>query len=288
MGMLGGLSSHHMLAALPSPPNLSGILPSPTSTLGNAPSRSFPTGSCVNALLTSLLSTAGMLLHDFSPQNAGLFGHHPMLGGGMPGDFHDSKNSVLGLNLVPSDFSHASAGSVHPQQMQQPKDPYHVPTKQTDSPEKAAGNGPVGGGEPSGDTGAAPSDEVVCKVEKMAEAEQQQPQQDDARSNSDDTQAAKENEATTDKAAPESSPASPKRDSKQISQEDPAAHSNASKADDILDASPTKAAPASESRAPSTTSESQPSSSTESEKRPHSEVLGAASTSPHKRQRVVV
>jgi hypothetical protein len=32
MGMLGGMPTHHMLSALPSPPNLSSILPSPTST----------------------------------------------------------------------------------------------------------------------------------------------------------------------------------------------------------------------------------------------------------------
>lgn len=32
MGMLSGVPAHHMLSALPSPPNLAGILPSPTST----------------------------------------------------------------------------------------------------------------------------------------------------------------------------------------------------------------------------------------------------------------
>ncbi|KAG7387086.1 myocyte enhancer factor [Phytophthora pseudosyringae] len=262
MGMLGGLSSHHMLAALPSPPNLSGILPSPTT---------------------------GMLLHDFSPQNAGLFGHHPMLSGGMPGDFHDSKNSVLGLNLVPSDFSHGGAGSVHPQQLQQPKDPYYVPSQQTDSPDKASGDrptSPVGGGKPSGDNGAPQSDEAVCKIEKHSDVEKEQPQQDDTRNNSEDSQSAKENEKA-DKSSPESA-LSPKREPKQLSQDDSSAHANPSKSDDILDASPTKATPTSESRAPSTTSESQASSSTDTEKRPHSEVLGAASTSPHKRQRVVV
>ncbi|KAL4161564.1 hypothetical protein PRNP1_002118 [Phytophthora ramorum] len=264
MGMLGGLSSHHMLAALPSPPNLSGILPSPTT---------------------------GMLLHDFSPQNAGLFGHHPMLSGGIPGDFHDSKNSVLGLNLVPSDFSHGSAGSVHPQQLQQPKDPYYVPSKQNDSPTKSSGDRPTSadsGGEPSGDNGAPQSDEAVCKVEKPSVNSQEQPQQDDgAPNNCDDAQAAKENETVAEKSTADSAPLSPKREPKPStgSQEDPAVTSNGSKCSDIQDASPTK--PASESRAPSTTSESQALSS-ETEKRSRSEVLGAASTSPHKRQRVVV
>ncbi|KAL3667239.1 hypothetical protein V7S43_007473 [Phytophthora oleae] len=255
VGMLGGLSSHHMLAALPSPPNLSGILPSPTT---------------------------GMLLHDFSPQNAGLFGHHHMLSGGMPGDFHDSKNSVLGLNLVPSDFSHGGAGSVHPQQLHQAKDVYYVPSKQTDSPEKSSSASPASNGEP----GAPQSDEVVCKIEKTSEKETEQPQQDDSSNNSEDSQSAKENE-TTDKATPESV-RSPKCEPKQLSQNDSGARSNASKADGVLEASPTKAAPTSASRAPSTTSESQASSSTDTEKRPHSEVLGATSTSPHKRQRVVV
>ncbi|KAE9048682.1 hypothetical protein PR003_g3952 [Phytophthora rubi] len=263
MGMLGGLSSHHMLAALPSPPNLSGILPSPTT---------------------------GMLLHDFSPQNAGLFGHHPMLGGGMPGDFHDSKNSVLGLNLVPSDFSHGGAGSVHPQQLQQSKDMYYVPSKQNDSPDKAAGNrpgSPVGSGEPSRDA-SQPGDAVAVKVEKTTEKEQEQTQQDDAPNSSDDAQATKENDTMADKSVPESPALSPKREPKQIIQDDGVTKSTSSKADDVLDASPTKPVPTSEARAPSTTSESQSSSGADTEKRPRSDVLGAASTSPHKRQRVVV
>ncbi|KAG6586537.1 MADS-box transcription factor [Phytophthora cinnamomi] len=260
MGMLGGLSSHHMLAALPSPPNLSGILPSPTT---------------------------GMLLHDFSPQNAGLFGHHPMLSGGIPGDFHDSKNGVLGLNLVPSDFSHGGAGSVHPQQLQQAKDPYYVPSKQNDSPDKSSGNrpgSPVGSGEPSGE--ASQSSDAV-KVEKTAEKNKEQPQQDDAPNSSDDAQATKENDTMADKSASDSSALSPKREPKQLSQDDRAAKSKSSKSDDVLDASPTKAA-VTESRAPSTTSESQSSSSADIEKRPRSDVLGGASASPHKRQRVVV
>ncbi|POM75144.1 MADS-box transcription factor, partial [Phytophthora palmivora] len=260
MGMLGGLSNHHMLAALPSPPNLSGILPSPTT---------------------------GMLLHDFSPQNAGLFGHHPMLSGGMPGEFHDSKNGVIGLNLVPSDFS--QGGSVHPQQLQHPKDQYCDPGKQGNSPNKSSGDrptSPVGSGEQSDANGTAQSDEPVCKVEQSSEPEQEQPQQDDGSNNSDDAQATKENETVRDKSTSESTIVSPKREPKQLSHASNA-HSNSSKSDDVLDASPTKAAPASEARAPSTTSESQV-SSTDTEKRPRSEMLGTSSTSPHKRQRVVV
>ncbi|POM74591.1 MADS-box transcription factor, partial [Phytophthora palmivora] len=193
MGMLGGLSNHHMLAALPSPPNLSGILPSPTSTCCNESSHSFDKSS----LLTWILNyfSAGMLLHDFSPQNAGLFGHHPMLSGGMPGEFHDSKNGVIGLNLVPSDFS--QGGSVHPQQLQHPKDQYCDPGKQGNSPNKSSGDrptSPVGSGEQSDANGTAQSDEPVCKVEQSSEPEQEQPQQDDGSNNSDDAQATKENE----------------------------------------------------------------------------------------------
>ncbi|KAF1774429.1 hypothetical protein PC129_g10091 [Phytophthora cactorum] len=257
MGMLGGLSGHHMLAALPSPPNLSGILPSPTT---------------------------GMLLHDFSPQNAGLFGHHPMLSGGMAGDFHDNKSSVLGLNLVPSDFSHGGAGSVHPQQLQQSKDQYYTQSKQADSPDKSSGgrpSSPVSGGEPSGDK---QSDEVACKVEKPSEKEHSQ--QDDASNNIEVSLSAKENE-TADKSTPEKA-LSPKREQKEVNHDDSHARSNPSKSDDVLDASPTKAPTTSESRAASTTSESKASSSTDTEKRPHSEVRGTASTSPHKRQRVAV
>uniref|UniRef100_K3X068 MADS-box domain-containing protein n=1 Tax=Globisporangium ultimum (strain ATCC 200006 / CBS 805.95 / DAOM BR144) TaxID=431595 RepID=K3X068_GLOUD len=90
MGMLGGVPAHHMLSALPSPPNLSGILPSPTTSM--------------------------LLRHDFSPQNAqSMFGHH-MMGGSH--DHHD-KNGVIGLNLVPSDFSHGA--SMMQQQHQQMK-----------------------------------------------------------------------------------------------------------------------------------------------------------------------
>ncbi|OWZ16932.1 MADS-box transcription factor [Phytophthora megakarya] len=253
MGMIGGLSSHHMLTALPSPPNLSGILPSPTT---------------------------GMLLHDFSPQNAGLFGHH-MLGGGMPGEFHDSKNGVIGLNLVPSDFSHG--GAVHPHQLQQSKDQYCVPEKQDDSPDKSSGNhptSPTGSGEPSGANETSQDDEPACKIEKSSETEEEQHQQDDDSNNSDDAQATKENETMTEKSKSESKVLSPKREPKQVSQDE--SSSKSSKADDVLDASPTKAAPASESRAASTTSDS-----TDTEKRPRSE-LGKTSTSPHKRQRVVV
>ncbi|ETP33694.1 hypothetical protein F442_17823 [Phytophthora nicotianae P10297] len=253
MGMLGGMSGHHMLGPLPSPPNLSGILPSPTT---------------------------GMLLHDFSPQNAGLFGHHPMLSGGMAGDFHDNKNSVLGLNLVPSDFSHNGAGSVHPQQLQQSKDQYYAQSKQTDSPDKSSGDRPSSP-EQSGDK---QSDEIVCKVEQSSETEKEQPQQDDATSSNEDSQSAKENE-TTDKATPEKA-LSPKRKSKEVNQDNSRARSTPSKSDDVLDASPTKA-PTSESRAASTTSEAKASSSTDTEKRSRSEVLTTAS-SPHKRQRVAV
>ncbi|ETM35875.1 hypothetical protein L914_17292 [Phytophthora nicotianae] len=253
MGMLGGMSGHHMLGPLPSPPNLSGILPSPTT---------------------------GMLLHDFSPQNAGLFGHHPMLSGGMAGDFHDNKNSVLGLNLVPSDFSHNGAGSVHPQQLQQSKDQYYAQSKQTDSPDKSSGDRPSSP-EQSGDK---QSDEIVCKIEQSSETEKEQPQQDDATSSNEDSQSAKENE-TTDKATPEKA-LSPKRKSKEVNQDNSRARSTPSKSDDVLDASPTKA-PTSESRAASTTSEAKASSSTDTEKRSRSEVLTTAS-SPHKRQRVAV
>ncbi|GMF65126.1 unnamed protein product [Phytophthora lilii] len=224
------------------------------------------------------------------PQNAGLFGHHPMLSGGMPGDFHDGKNSVLGLNLVPSDFSHGGTGSVHPQQLQQQKDAYYGVSKQdeSDKPSGERPGSPVGSGEPSGDNDASQSDVAVCKVEKTAEKEQEEPQKDEEMNNSDDAQAAKENETMTDKSTSESSALSPKREPKQINPEDSPASTNPAKSDDVLDASPTKAAPTSESRTPSTTSESQPSSTTDTEKRPHADVLGAASTSPHKRQRVAV
>jgi len=86
MGMLGGIPPHHMLSALPSPPNLSSILPSPTTSL--------------------------LLRHEFSPQGGGMFGsHHYMMGQHDLGD----KNGSLGLSLMPSDFGN---GSQHKQQQQ--------------------------------------------------------------------------------------------------------------------------------------------------------------------------
>ncbi|CCI10144.1 unnamed protein product [Albugo candida] len=84
LGMLGGMQSHHMFAGLTSPPNLSGILPSPTT---------------------------GMLFrHDFSPNSQTMFGaqHHQFWNAA---DNHE-KNSLLGLNLVPSDFERDSMQNV--------------------------------------------------------------------------------------------------------------------------------------------------------------------------------
>ncbi|KAL7685043.1 putative transcription factor, MADS-box [Plasmopara halstedii] len=257
MGMLGGLPSHHMLAALPSPPNLSGILPSPTT---------------------------GMLLHDFSPQNAGLFGHHPMLGGGMQGDFHDSKSSVLGLNLGPSDFGQSGAGSVHPQQFQQCKDAYYTQNKQADSPDKSLVDrtiSSVGNHDPTLDQEAP---DVLSKQEKFAEESTEQPHQDDVFSNSEDIQTAKENDCSKEVALQSAS--TPKREVEDLSHNGTRACSNSSKSDIIMTASPTKVVPTYESLA--TVSGSQAQSTDNNDKRSHSEVLRSASTSPLKRQRLAV
>ncbi|KAF0685693.1 Aste57867_22440 [Aphanomyces stellatus] len=77
LGMLSAVHGNPMLSALPSPPNLHGILPSPT--------------------------TANMLLrHDFSPHNAD--GMH------LTSDQDAEKAGVLGLNLGPNDFGHQKGG----------------------------------------------------------------------------------------------------------------------------------------------------------------------------------
>ncbi|TYZ60778.1 hypothetical protein PybrP1_005058 [[Pythium] brassicae (nom. inval.)] len=90
---MGMMTPHHMLA-LPSPPNLSGILPSPTTSM--------------------------LLRHEFSPQNAqGMFAHHLM--GGSPGDHHD-KSGLIGLSLVP-DFTHGPNSAA----LQQMKQAYYIP-----------------------------------------------------------------------------------------------------------------------------------------------------------------
>ncbi|TMW66156.1 hypothetical protein Poli38472_003921 [Pythium oligandrum] len=104
MGMLGGVPAHHMLAALPSPPNLSGILPSPTTSM--------------------------LLRHDFSPQNGLFSSHHHLMGGGP--DPHD-KNGVIGLNLVPSDFGHPGMSM---------KQSYYSTPKRSNSPAKSSSHRP--------------------------------------------------------------------------------------------------------------------------------------------------
>ncbi|RLN56847.1 hypothetical protein BBJ29_006410 [Phytophthora kernoviae] len=251
MGMLSGIPSHHMLSALPSPPNLAGILPSPTTA---------------------------MLLHDFSPQNAqSLFGHHPMLSGGIPGEFQDNKNSVLGLNLVPSDFSHGH-------QLQQPKETHYTVKSNGDSPLKSSGNrptSPVGGGEPSSDH--ALSDATTCADEKNApsDKEQQLSQQDDPMDNSDAAEPSKESEAAAGNPATESSssPSSPPCESEKSNQDRPTSSKP------VVDPTDVKS-PKKEPSESVASSESKSSSSKDTEKRPHTEVLGAASTSPHKRPRV--
>ncbi|KAG7398699.1 myocyte enhancer factor [Phytophthora boehmeriae] len=255
MGMLSGIPSHHMLSALPSPPNLSGILPSPTTA---------------------------MLLHDFSPQNGqSLFGHHPMLSGGMPGEYQDNKNSVLGLNLVPSDFNQAQG--VHPHQLQQQKEAQYGAKSNDDSPLKSSGNrptSPVGGGEPSSDH--ALSDATTCADEKNALSgkEQQSSQQGDTRKGS-DAEPSKETEPDADKPAQESSstPSSPPCEPDKSNHDRPTSSKRVKKAfNDVK-------SPKKEPSDHVASSESKSSSSKDTEKRP-SEVLGAASTSPHKRPRV--
>ncbi|KAF1324091.1 Mads-box transcription factor, partial [Globisporangium splendens] len=67
------------------------------------------------------------------PQNAqSMFGHH-MVGGSH--DHHD-KNGVIGLNLVPSDFSHST--SMMQQQHQQMKQSYYIPKQQHPSSSSVA------------------------------------------------------------------------------------------------------------------------------------------------------
>lgn len=77
-----------------------------------------------------------MLLHDFSPQHAqGLFGHHPMMGPGgsgmpPPDHLHD-KNGVIGLNLVPSDFG--SGGGMLPPTPQMKQQSYYLQSSSASS-----------------------------------------------------------------------------------------------------------------------------------------------------------
>ncbi|CAH0519207.1 unnamed protein product [Peronospora belbahrii] len=261
MGAPGGPPNHHMFNALPSPPNLSGILPSPTT---------------------------GMLLHDFSPQNASFFGHNSMLAPGMPGDFHDSKSSVFGLNLVSSDFGQGCGNSVQPQQLQQSEDPFYASSKQSDLPDMSSANCPssfVGGGEVFADTKAFDADVTNCRVARPLEKTQEQSQEYDFTNNREDSQAVKENETTVNDESAVDKVLLPKREPKQDSYDDPVISSNLTKCSDTQGASPTRAVASSESLAPSITSDP---TGCEIEKRSRSEIMETASTSPHKRQRMVV
>ncbi|CAI5733292.1 unnamed protein product [Hyaloperonospora brassicae] len=256
-GTLGGLPNQHMLAALPNAPSFSGVLPSPT--------------------------TAGMLLHDFSPQsNAGLFGQQSMLVGGMPGELYDSRSGVFGLNLLSSDFNHRGGSSVNPQQLQA-RDSFYI-AKPSVLPDTSAGksSGSMSECDESFADNELPQfDEMVCKVENFSNLSQQ----DDALGISEDSKAAKTN-ATTDgeKSVPDFLP-TPKCELKQSGCDDASASTSATKCSDIQVASPTKAAAAYEARSPSITSELP---GTVTEKRSHSNLSGAADASLHKRQRVVV
>lgn len=108
MGVLGGMSAHHMLGPLPSPPNLSGILPSPTTSM--------------------------LFRHDFSPMNAhSMFGSHPSMM--VHNDYHDKNGGgSLGLSLMPSDFAHGMSTSMAMQQLK----PSSYMQRRAMSPSKAS------------------------------------------------------------------------------------------------------------------------------------------------------
>lgn len=110
MGMLGGVPPHHMLASLPSPSNLSGILPSPTTSM--------------------------LFRHDFSPQNAGMFTSH-LMGNGHE---HADKNGVIGLHLVPSDFGHNPMQMKHPYYMKREDSPMKASSQREGSPTRSPGD----------------------------------------------------------------------------------------------------------------------------------------------------
>lgn len=211
-----------------------------------------------------LVSSASMLLHDFSPQHAqNLFGHHMMGSSGLPSEQSD-KNGVIGLNLVPSDFSQGP--NCIPVQTPNTQLKQFFLANQQPSPVKASderASSPVGGGEPSADAASTgPVADVKAGVASGATPETKPGEQAGV-------QAGKANAAevtvTVDTASP--------------SKGSPAGNPSGIKVEATV--------------ATDTPTESRRSS--EAEKRPHpdsaidgSAASSAASTSPQKRQRVIV
>lgn len=209
-----------------------------------------------------------LLRHDFSPQNGqGMFSHHHMLGGSS--DHHD-RNGVIGLNLVPSDFSHPSS-VMPPQQMKQS---YYIP-KRSASPMKSSTHRP---GSP---VESAPSGEAT------------------ERSNGDTSQSASELEpkgaASSDQEQqrPRDPNGSPSKDLNQGSI--PQSSSSVDMANEVnrMTSQPSDAQPASKElpSAPASHTSAGSSSSRSGDgldKRPLADNGDRTSASPQKRQRVVV
>lgn len=256
-----------------------------------------------------------MLLHDFSPQHAqSLFGHHPMMGPGgsgmpPPDHIHD-KNGVIGLNLVPSDFSQGSMGMLPPTPQMKQQSFYLQSSSgsstRNPSPVKSSGaprpSSPVGtGAEPASSSGstsnesgsgdgkpnAQPSTSFGRESPGTLDSErEQQPQHQQERSadksavsstsGTESSKAANDLDVDMDASTPRDLPS---RDDKQLG----------------FNTSTEDAGPSAEPSPVDTPTESRRSG--DSEKRPHPDTFereaaasgaGSASSSPQKRQRVIV
>jgi hypothetical protein len=257
-----------------------------------------------------------MLLHDFSPQHAqGLFGHHPMMGPGgsgmpPPDHIHD-KNGVIGLNLVPSDFGQGNMVGMLPPTPQMKQQSYYLQSSSASStrnpsPVKSSGaprpSSPVGtGAEPPASSGSASNESGSGDGKPNAQSstsfgrenagapdsereQQPQPQQEGSADKSagmpmpgtESSKATHDQDIDMDASTPRDLPP---RDDKQL-------EVNRTTGDAGPSAEPSPVDTPTESRR-----------SVDSEKRPHSDTFereaaasgaGSASSSPQKRQRVIV
>lgn len=224
-----------------------------------------------------------MLLHDFSPQNAALFGHHLLSGSLTPSD--QDKSGGLGLNLMPSDFGSNNISNMLPPSSQMKQHPFYAqgsspdessPIKSSDDPRPSS---PVEAGS------NAPKEESM-DVKPSLESFRSQESKSGA-SNDGSTKGSEQN--TPDKANVDSSKSNADSDvdmatraeSLAIEKEKSTSSPSSAAAD-----SPTPADTPTESRR--TSGESEKRSLPEDSGREAASAAGSASNSPQKRQRVAV
>lgn len=198
-----------------------------------------------------------------------MFSHHHMLSGSS--DHHD-RNGVIGLNLVPSDFSHPSS-VMPPQQMKQS---YYIP-KRDSSPMKSTAHRP---GSPVESASSAETTELAngeCSTQSSSELEPKEATSSDQ-----------------EKRRPRNPNGSPSKNSSHDNERSiPQSSSSVDMANEVnrLISQPSDAQPASKELLNAPASHTSAGSSRSGdcpEKRPLADNSDRTSASPQKRQRVVV